>query len=34
MCVGAHRGQKDGFGSPRIGVRGRCEPPDVTELRA
>lgn len=24
---------EDGFGSPRTGVRGRCEPPDVTELR-
>lgn len=29
MCVGAHLGQKEGVGSPKIGVTGCCEPPNV-----
>lgn len=32
MC-GCSQRPEDGFGSPRIGVRGRYESPDVTELR-
>lgn len=37
MCrchvCGCPQRPEDGFGSPRTGVRGTCEPPDVTELR-